>query len=191
MIQYIKSSATPPSSLRLVLGDSPIYLFEEEIMHNSIQQGEQEGHDNRGADNVADSTLLPISAKRKLNPLQDIFRTIPSTRIRHIDPNHANYDMPRENIVSYASDSDDCETSDTHDQDPTTPLDYRRDWSLETQNTLHVVLGVNTLFQSVDDDDLDDIIDCKSIASIDIDSDYEDEVNSPISEWIHNENIIW
>jgi hypothetical protein len=120
--------------------------------------------------------MLRISVKTKLiiNFIEDVAKKTASFLACFMlskRTSNDNYDMPRENVVSYyASDIDDCEMSD--DPDPTTPLDYRRHWSFERQNKLQVVLLSNALLQEsiVDNNDLDDddMMDCKSIASIDV-----------------------
>ena len=174
MNQYNSLSVAPPS---LLSRDYPVHLVEEEIKQSSKE------------DHRDDGNTLPISAKT-VHPLQDIFRTIPPASPTSSSSIYEDSNMPRGGVVSYASDSDYCEMSD--DPDPTIPLDYRRDWSFDIQNTLQMVLHSNTLFQDInDDDELDEAMDCTSIASIDVGSDYEDEINSPMSEWIQIDDVIW
>jgi hypothetical protein len=207
MIKYSKSSMTSSSAQSLLSRESQTNLVEEEIKqvvttpsakeqedHPTTNSKEQQEEEGQGASDTP-LILLPVSVSPVIQS-QEVFRIIPSASIRRIkDSNHHdNYDMPRENVVSYyASDIDDCEMSD--DPDPTTPLDYRRHWSFERQNKLQVILLSNALLQEsiVDNNDLDDddMMDCKSIASIDVGSDYGDEINSPMSQWIHGEDIIW
>jgi hypothetical protein len=185
MIQRMNSSAAPPHAGSLCSRDSSSHLVEEEIQ-NSHRQQQQDNTSTREDD---DSSTLSISAKKTLNQSQDIFRSNPYTSLATDLCTHEASHMPRACVVSFASDSDDYDTSD---DDSTSPLDYHRDWSFEIQSTLKIVLRSNRLFDERNGgDELDDAMECDSIASIDVGSDYGDEINSPMSEWSQNDDIIW
>jgi len=181
MIKTNHSNIAPASAFSLLTRQSPVHLVEEEI-HDSPQQDCRDD---------TDTLSMPVKI---VTSLQDIFRpnSAHMTRDNSAHDEHAN--LPKMVVVSYASDSDDGDMSDyqSDDADSTTPLDYRRDWSCEIQNTLQNVLRSNTLFQESTDTCVDDdAMDCESIASIDVGSDYGDEINSPLSEWINDDDVIW
>jgi len=182
MNKYSHSYIAPASALSFLTTQSPAHLVEEDI-HDSHQQDYRDD---------IDTLSIPVKI---VTSLQDIFRSTSANITSEYSAHDEHSNFPKMVVVSYASDSDDGDMSDyqSDDADSTTPLDYRQDWSCEMQNTLQNVLQSNALFQESTDDTFvdDDAMDCESIASIDVGSDYGDEITSPISEWINDDDVIW
>jgi len=174
----IPTNNLPASILLSLPQDVPGRLVEEEV-HTVDQTSETHDRIHYGTSTTSAKAVTPLSC-------QKIFRNTGSNDESRIDSSDCL--ISTIGIVSFSSDEDDMSIDPF---DSTTPLDYRRDWSSEIQNSFQHILRCNEIFvESKDDDNMD----CDSISSIDMsdtDSVYDDDWQEPISQWIESEDIIW
>lgn len=142
--------------------DSPFHLVEEDTMST----GEMETNDS--SYQVSANSSQEAKTQNDINS-ETIQNNIPFSP------------MQNSSVISCASDEL------HHDQNE--PLDYRRDWSSEVQNTFIYIMRTHDLFQNSQDETMD--CDSDSIGSIDIDSVCEEAIEGPIGEWIDNEEMVW
>jgi hypothetical protein len=97
--------------------------------------------------------------------------------------------MPKSCVVSFTCDEEGDICLDPSNHDACTPLDYRRDWSIDDQSSLHKILRTN---DSTIQESPYDLMKCESIASIDMESDCgEDFSSEPLGDWIEDDGIMW
>ena len=152
-----------PNDNAPVRRDSPFNLVEED----TISTGAMETNDD-SSHQVSANSSQEAKTQNDINS-ETIQNSIPLST------------MQNSSVIS-------CSSDELHN-DQNEPLDYRRDWSSEVQNTFIYIMRTHDLFQNSQDETMD--CDSDSIGSIDIDSVCEEEIEGPVGEWIDNEEMIW
>jgi len=117
-----------------------------------------------------------------------IFRSLEQENFDGPNTGSSDQSIPKSCVVSFSCDEDGDICLDTPNHDACTPLDYRRDWSIDCQSSLQKIFRANDALQETSYD----LLKCDSIASIDMESDCDEDFNSePVGEWIDNEGIMW
>ncbi len=146
----------------------------------------QEVNDSRDDKSVVSSSSVPIQPsifrpQEEQEKFAGPFTVIPDQSIS------------KSSVVSFSCDEDGdicIPVESTPTQDSCTPLDYRQDWSIDCRccHPLEKILRGNEHVQ----DNSYDLLKCESIASIDMESDCDEDFSSePVGEWFGNDGIMW
>ena len=167
-------SALPPRS--------PVHLVDEEM---SVARQTSDKFESRD-DTITRPNTIQSSSAKIVTPFPEIFRNSKTGNSIHSEQDvRDTKSLHTTNVVSFSCETDEETVTEDMD-DAITPLDYRREWSIEVPSSLQCILQSNELSQEIPSDIL---MDCESIAFESVCGD--DLSNEPIVDWIDSEDIIW